>query len=70
MTPEMNSKIADYRARIQAGTITREEMIAAIKLLRADRMGAAVASEKSRAKRTAAGKVVEVDANDLLDGFL
>ncbi len=70
MTPEMASEIQRYRARIMSNEITREEMIAAIKALRADRTGAAVASEKSKVKRASAAKVVDVDANDLLDGFL
>lgn len=63
MTPELNSRIAVWRAKVLANTITEAEMAEAIIELRAGRVGASVASEKSRK-----GKVVAVvpDSDDLL----
>lgn len=63
MSLEMQSKVATWRAKAVAGTLTEEEMIEGIKALRADRFGAATASDS--AKRSKA-KAVIPDADDLL----
>lgn len=63
VSPEMQSKIAVWRAKAEAGTLTEAEMVEGIKALRADRYGAAQASDA--AKRSKA-KVVIPDADDLL----
>ena len=63
MTPETNAKIAIYRQKAIEGSLTVEDMKEAIILLRGDRKGAAVASEKSR--RTKA-KAIIPSADDLL----
>ena len=63
MTPELQSNVANWRAKAAAGTLTREEMAQAIIALRAGRVGAAIASEKSR---RAKAKVEIPDANDLM----
>ena len=62
-SPEMQSKIAVWRARADAGTLTEAEMTEGIRALRADRFGAATASDT--AKRTRA-KAAIPDADDLL----
>lgn len=63
MTPELNAKIALWRSKAAAGTLTEEEMIEAMKVMRAGRVGAAIASDASRRKRA----VAEVpDADDML----
>jgi hypothetical protein len=63
MSPELQSKITIWRSKVLANTITEEEMAEAILALRADRVGAAVASEKSR---RAKAKVEIPSADDLL----
>lgn len=62
-SPELQSNIANWRAKAIAGTLTREEMAEAIKALRADRVGASIASEKSRRSKA---KAEVPDADDLL----
>lgn len=55
MTPELLSKIAIWRQKAVLGTLSEEEMKEAILIMRADRRGAAIASDKSRkAKATTA----------------
>lgn len=63
MSPELQSKIANWRAKALNGTLSQNEMREAIIALRADRVGAAIASDK--AKRTRAKSEIP-DANDLL----
>lgn len=63
MSPELQSKIAVWRAKAVNGTLSLEEMKEAIIALRADRVGAAVASDASRRKKA---KAEIPDANDLL----
>lgn len=65
MTPELQSKISIWRAKALEGTLTEEEMTEAVRMIRGDRLGAAVASETSRKAKAAKAKVV--DADDLLD---
>lgn len=64
MTPEVNSKIAEWRAKAAAGTLTADEMRQAIVILRAGRVGAAIASTKAK---TARAKAEIPDANSMLD---
>jgi hypothetical protein len=63
MSPELQSKIALWRSKAVAGTLSADEMHEAILALRQDRIGAAVASAAS--KRTKA-KAEIPDADDLL----
>lgn len=63
MSPELQSKIALWRQKAVAGTLSPDEMKEAILALRQDRVGAAVASAAS--KRTKA-KAEIPDADDLL----
>lgn len=63
MSPELQSKIATWRAKAVNGTLSPEEMKEAILALRADRVGAAVASAAS--KRTKA-KAEIPSADDML----
>lgn len=63
MSPELQSKITLWRARAANGTLTQEEMREAIAALRADRIGAAIASDKSK---RAKAKAEIPDAGDLL----
>lgn len=62
-SPELLSKIANWRAKAEAGMLSEDEMIEGIKALRADRFGAATASDAAKRKRAAA---VIPDADDLL----
>ena len=63
MSPELQSKIALWRSKAVAGTLTPDEMKEAILALRQDRIGASIASAAS--KRTKA-KAEIPDADDLL----
>ena len=63
MTPEMNAKIAIWRQKALDNTLTVEDMKEAILALRGDRVGAAVASDKSR---KAKAKTVVPSADDLM----
>lgn len=63
MSPELQSKITLWRARAANGTLTQDEMREAIAALRADRIGAAIASDKSK---RAKAKAEIPDAGDLL----
>ena len=66
MTPEMEMKVAEWRHKAAMGTITVEEMIEAIKVVRGGRLAAAQAS--TTAKKATAKKVI-VDADSLLDDW-
>lgn len=63
MSPELQSKIALWRQKAVQGTLTQEEMKEAITALRADRVGAAVASAASKRSKA---KAEIPDADDLL----
>ena len=54
MTPEVNSKIAVWRAKAAANTLTLEDMREAIVVLRGSRVGAAHASATARQKKAKA----------------
>lgn len=54
MSPELSSKIQLWRQRAMEGTLTKEEMTEAIRLLREDRISAITASVKTRKAATAA----------------
>lgn len=63
MNPELQSKIILWRQKAVEGTLTIEEMKEAITVLRAGRVGAAIASDASRRKKA---KAVIPSADDLL----
>lgn len=63
MSPEMQSKVAVWRARADAGTLTEAEMVEAFKQIRADRFGAATASDAAKRKKA---QTIVPDADDLL----
>lgn len=65
-SPELQAKIASWRAKAVDGTITKEEMQEAILLMREGRRGAAIASEKSAATRVTKAKAVVPTAEDML----
>jgi len=63
MTPETIAKIAAWRQAAIEGTLTIEQMKEAVAVLRQDRVGASIASDKSRSKKA---KSVVPSADDLL----
>ena len=63
MTPEMMSKISEWRAKAIDGTLSEAEMAEAIKMLRQDRTAALAASAAVKKK---AAQTVIPDADDLL----
>lgn len=64
MSPELQSKISHWRVKAVNGTLTQDEMREAIAALRADRVGAAIASTTSKAGKV---KAPPPDAGSLLD---
>ena len=64
VSAETQSLIAQLRAKGVDGTLTKDDMRLAVKLLRSDRMNAAQASATSRRK---VAKTEIPDANSLLD---
>ena len=63
MSPELQSKLAIWRAKEVDGRLTEDDMREAILALRSDRVGAAHASEKSRRSKA---KVEIPSAADML----
>ena len=66
MPPEMSAQIQLWRQKAREGTLTQDEMRQAIAALRADRVGAAATSEKSREKKATARAKANVNSDDLL----
>lgn len=64
-TPEIQSKVAEYRLKAREGTLTREEMKDALVILRQGREAASTTSDKAKTKKAAAKKTVNSD--DLLN---
>lgn len=64
MSPELQAKIQLWRQKAINGNLTQDEMGEAILALRADRVGASIASDKSR---RAKAKVEIPSADDLLN---
>jgi len=63
MNFDLESKIAVWRQKAVENTLTVEEMAEAVKIMRGDRRGAAIASDKSR---KSAAKTAIPAADDLL----
>lgn len=63
-SPELQSKLAVWRAKALDGSITKEEMHEAMALMRGERTGAVKASENSR-RKTARAAVPSAD--ELMD---
>jgi hypothetical protein len=63
-TPEVQTKLAEYRQKSLENTITLEEMKDAIRLMRAQRMMAA-----STAKKPSAARAPARSADELLSEF-
>jgi len=63
MNPELLAKIAAWRQKAIDGTLTKEEMVEAIKIIREDRISAFRASETGRKAKAHA---VIPSADDLL----
>lgn len=66
MSPEMQAQIQLWRQKAREGTLTQDEMRQAIAALRADRVGAAGVSEKSREKKAATRAKKDINSDDLL----
>jgi hypothetical protein len=67
ISPETTTKLNTLRQKMAQGLeVTMEEQIEAVRLLRADRFGAAVGSAKAATKRTAAKKAADINGDDLL----
>lgn len=64
MSPELQAKLAIWRAKSADGRLTEDDMREAVLALRADRVGAQIASDKSR---RAKAKVEIPTAADLIN---
>jgi hypothetical protein len=71
MTPELQAKVAMWRSKAIAGTLTQEEMLESVKVLREGRIAAqsAAASSTTRTKKPA-GPPIDAESllNDLMEG--
>jgi len=65
LSPDSQTKIAEYRRKAANGTLSLEEMREAIRLLRGERMTASTTATAS--KRTAAAKAAIPSGDDLLN---
>jgi hypothetical protein len=66
-SPEIQLKIAEWRAKARAGTLTQDEQREAIAALRADRGQIAQATGGSRTTKSAAAKAKKPDGDALLN---
>lgn len=70
ISPELQSRIADWRLRCAEGTMTREDYIEAIVHLRAGRLSAAQAASAARKKPGVVASAALADATlDELDSI-
>ena len=67
LSPELASKIAVWREKAKAGTLTQDEMRQAVAMMRGDRKSAAAASTQAKAKKA---KAAIPDGDDLLNDLL
>ena len=58
-----------YRSQVGSGTLTIDDMVKAIALLRQDRMRAQEVSTKAKVKKVAKRKAEAQTGDDLLAGF-
>lgn len=63
---DLQLKVAEWRAKARAGTLTLEETREAIKVLRAGRSLIAAASGGSKTNKTAKAKAAKPSGDDLL----
>ena len=66
MSPELNAKIAIWRAKALDNRLTPDDMREAIAAMRQDRVGTSIASETSRRKKA----IVEIPSADDMLGEL
>ena len=64
MSPEVAARIVSLRSKAEDGTATLEDMREGVRLLRGDRVSAAVTSEKSRKVKA---KAQIKSADEMLD---
>jgi len=63
---DLQMKVAEWRAKARAGTLTQEETREAIQVLRAGRSLIAAATGGTKTKAAAKSKAAKPDADDLL----
>ena len=67
---ETQAKVAQWRVKALANTLTQEEMVEVVRHLTAGRKSAAAASSTSKTKRVASAKIDALNGDDLLDEML
>lgn len=65
-TPEDQVKIAEYRKKALAGTLTVDEVRDSIRLLTQGRVAAASTSAASKSRKSATAKKAAINSDDLL----
>jgi len=71
VSPETGSKLNLMRQKMAQGQeVSVDEMVEAVKLLRADRMSAATASATKATSRAAKAAVLNVSGDDLLSEMM
>lgn len=65
-TPQESLEIQQYRQKVNAGTITKEELQHALALLRKGRAGAAATSAASKERKSSAAAKKNINSDNLL----
>ena len=68
-TPELQSKIAAWRQRAADNTLTKDEMIEIVRILRSGRMAAAQSAAATKRKRAIAEIPSATDMLNEMDGL-
>lgn len=68
LTPDLREKLDTYRRKVVEGTVTRDELAEAVRIMRENRVGAATASRNAKTRKEAYTTPINSDA--LLDDFL
>jgi hypothetical protein len=66
LTPDMKIKLEEYRRKVTDGSVTREELAEAVRIMREGRFSAAATSKASKVKKEQAS----INSDDLLEDFL
>lgn len=68
LTPDLREKLEIYRRKVIEGTVTRDELAEAVRIMRQGRVGASAQSRNARTKKEAYS--APIDSDSLLDDFL
>jgi hypothetical protein len=69
MSFNLHEQVQQWRSKAREGTLTREEMRAAVDAIRVSRKGAGEVSAKAKTAKTTKAKAANIDSDDLLKGL-